>query len=239
MGDETENETTDTGPRPGTWILPGRITERTTAGNRWMENPRTRTRCLHCDGEITGPAYYEVVFDAAPGPDGAHYGGIACDTCSRECAEQFATLRPSYPAHLLPTEGNPTDPATRGKPWIWAFRAVGDYPDDTDRSGKWLVFLKADEIDIFWVRVREAVQAGRLGSAAKVATRAIKDSRDGIGKHVVCIYTYDHSDTADVWRIRQVLRDLGVTWRIYYKADEATMNGRYSAPGQRVSLYAG
>jgi hypothetical protein len=33
------DETTDTPtePQPGSWLLPGRITERTTAGNRWIE----------------------------------------------------------------------------------------------------------------------------------------------------------------------------------------------------------
>ncbi len=229
---------TPTEPQPGTWILPGRITERATAGNRWIEPGGME--CLHCHGKIAGPTYYRVVFDAAPGPNGERYSGIACDTCSRECAEQYATLRPTYSAGLLPTEGNPTDPAVRSKVWIHAFRAAtGSYPDDTDRSGKWLVFLPADEIDAFWARVREAIQSGRLGDQAKVATRAKKDLRDGVGKHVVCIYTYDHDDRADVWRIRAELRELGVTWRIYYKADEATMNGRYAAPGQRVSLYAG
>jgi hypothetical protein len=234
MSDDEMGEPTE--PQLGSWILPGHIVERTTAGNRWIE--RGGVHCSHCRGEIAGPTYYDVEFRVAPGPDGARHWGLGFDTCSRACAERLAARAPQRPPSRMATEGNPTDPGVRGDGWIFAFRAVGEYPEDTDRSGKWLVFLPVDEIDAFWARVREAVRAGRLGDSAKVATRATTDRQRGIRTHVVCIYTYDHADTADVWRIRRALRvELGVTWRIAYKADEATAKGQYAASVQRVSLY--
>lgn len=55
---------------------------------------------------------------------------------------------------------------------------------------------------------------------------------------VICVYTYDWTDQEDVMRIRQQLRDLGVTSKIPYKADEDTYAGRYRNRGnKRISKY--
>ena len=55
---------------------------------------------------------------------------------------------------------------------------------------------------------------------------------------VICVYTYDWRDAADVGRVRQRLRELGMTQRIAYKSDEDTHMGKYRARGHsRISKY--
>jgi len=55
---------------------------------------------------------------------------------------------------------------------------------------------------------------------------------------VICVYTYDWTDKEDVKRIRQELRDLGITRKIPYKADRETLSGKYAIRGdKRISKY--
>jgi hypothetical protein len=54
---------------------------------------------------------------------------------------------------------------------------------------------------------------------------------------VICVYSYDGMDEADVMRLRNELRALGVSWPISYKLDSATLAGQYSRHGAWVSLY--
>jgi hypothetical protein len=86
-----------------------------------------------------------------------------------------------------------------------------------------------------WERVKHAAKHGLLGPAAKVAT-AKPNPLGRPGRHVVCVYTYDWRDEADVLRVREELRRLGITETIYYKSDEDTLAGRYSG-AKRVSKY--
>ncbi len=138
------------------------------------------------------------------------------------------------------TEGIPSQ-ETRA-PWIHAFRQVGDYPENTEFSGKWLMWFHVTTVDRSWQKIKEAVEGGLyLGNEAKVATaRGAGASVIGPGYrnddaemrgqfHVVCVYTYDYTDIIDVMGIRAALRDLGVKRRIKYKADADTRAGRYKS----------
>jgi len=52
------------------------------------------------------------------------------------------------------------------------------------------------------------------------------------------VYTYDWDDERDVKRIRETLRNIGITRKISYKADEDTEQGRYHAnSNERISKY--
>lgn len=106
--------------------------------------------------------------------------------------------------------------------WIHAFRQVGDYPDPTEFSGKWLVWFHAALIDRYWLKIKDAVEQGYLGDEVKVLTR-----HEGRSWHVICVYTYDWSDIIDCMGIREALRSLGVRQKLKYKADEDTRNLRY------------
>ena len=40
--------------------------------------------------------------------------------------------------------------------WIYAERKIGKYPEATDRSGKWLIFMPMERIDSVWERIMKA-----------------------------------------------------------------------------------
>jgi hypothetical protein len=102
-----------------------------------------------------------------------------------------------------------------------------------------MVFVKLNEVDAFWERVRNALQVGKLGDNAKVSTDPSTHKAGGVEHRVVCIYSYDGADEDDVWRIRASLRELDVSWEIFYKLDTATRAGIYSGKGTKASLYRG
>ncbi len=108
---------------------------------------------------------------------------------------------------------------------------------DDELAGKWLVFLPADEVDTVWRRVRDATAAGELGISAKVSTaKRNPDARDD--RYVVYVYTADWRDEAEVMRVREALRALGVADRIGYKRNLETFRGEYSKKGKRVTYYS-
>jgi hypothetical protein len=122
--------------------------------------------------------------------------------------------------------------------WLCADRRCGDYPADTERCGKWLLFVPVEQIDGVWDKVRAATEEGRLGGSAKVATARPSPLASNPAVRVVCVYTYDWADEADVMRVRAELRGLGFTAKIAYKADEDTLAGNYARGGKgRVSKY--
>lgn len=121
--------------------------------------------------------------------------------------------------------------------WLWAERKVGSYTQDTATSGKWLIFVATTQVDRVWSIIKQATQEGKLGNIAKVSTaKRISDSRPN--RHVICVYTYNWKDETDVHRIRAVLRELSITWKISYKADSDTIRGKYASHGdQHIAKY--
>ena len=120
--------------------------------------------------------------------------------------------------------------------WLYAERRVGDYPISTPRSGKWLLFIPVEQVDGVWNAIKRAVEEGRLGDSAKVATARPNPNASNPNVKVICVYTYDADDDADVTRVREELRQLGFTQRIPYKTDDATRQGQYQVWGHtRVS----
>jgi Domain of unknown function (DUF1917) len=96
-------------------------------------------------------------------------------------------------------------------------------------SGKWLIFASPATVDELWAKIAEATQSGSLGCAAKVSPSRGKT-------HVICIYNDNFTDRLEVLRIRNVLRDLKVTWELGYKPDIFTYAGIYS--GNKFKLPA-
>jgi hypothetical protein len=102
--------------------------------------------------------------------------------------------------------------------------ATGPQPEDGSvrRPGKWLIFVSRSRIDGLWETVRRAVEAGRLGHAAKVSTALPDPLSPDPKKHVIWVYTGNEDDPVDVRRVRDALRQLGVSWKIPYKSDATT-----------------
>lgn len=121
-------------------------------------------------------------------------------------------------------------------PWIHA--AGPGQPKPTLCSGKWLIFCPTTEVDPTWDLIRQATEGGLLGFASKVSTAHPGTIGHTSETRIICVYTYDYEDTTDVRRIRSALRDLGITQKIPYKADEDTLQGKYSAFGhKRISQF--
>jgi len=116
--------------------------------------------------------------------------------------------------------------------WLRARNGIMTYPERIEgRSGKWLIFLpKGQPLDEMWVKVKWAIHAGKLGRSAKVSTMRANENEASPGKGVICVYTYSLDDLEDARRVRQALRDLGITWKIPYKLDADV--GRYSNRGE-------
>ncbi len=122
--------------------------------------------------------------------------------------------------------------------WLHAERKTGTYPADTENCGKWLVFVPVAQIDEVWARIKLAIEEGRLGSSAKVATARPNPNATNPDSKVICVYTYDWTDEEDVRRVRHELRVLGIISKIPYKADAETYAGRYANQGhKRISKY--
>jgi hypothetical protein len=123
-------------------------------------------------------------------------------------------------------------------PWIYAIRKKGEYPKPTPRSGKWLIFVKPENVDEVWAKIKKAVEEGKLGDVAKVRTAMPSPLAEDSDTKVICVYTYDWTDEKDVKRIREELRKLGITNKIPYKTDENTLSGKYRITGHRkISKY--
>jgi len=120
---------------------------------------------------------------------------------------------------------------------------VQDAPDvatgqmNDEMAGKWLIFLQDDRVDELWRKVRNATAAGELGISAKVSTaKPNPESRDE--RKVIYVYTKDWADEADVMRVRERLREMGVIERIGYKRNIETFRGEYSEKGKKVTYYS-
>ena len=97
--------------------------------------------------------------------------------------------------------------------------------------GKWMLFPSEDKVDRYWAEVVRGTVEDRLGIAAKVATRP--DKPGGESTRVICVYTRDINNEADIKRVLEelvrlklalaipgpLLRGAGVNGQIWYKPD--------------------
>lgn len=100
-------------------------------------------------------------------------------------------------------------------------------------TGKWLLFVGLADVDYTWGRVARGTAENELGVAAKVAVNAGEDG-DEKGR-LICVYTKDFGDKADIKRVLKKLKELGLLRRaddaerlIYYKCSEFQFVGDVS-----------
>eukprot|EP00985_Skeletonema_marinoi_P026084 scaffold19878_cov127-Skeletonema_marinoi.AAC.1 len=87
-------------------------------------------------------------------------------------------------------------------------------------DGKWLLYVKAEDIETDWPKIRNAIIEGKLGSTAKIS-----DTPDERGSHVVCIYCPNFLDKDDLLRVRRsISNDVGMykTSVLRFKLDAVT-----------------
>jgi hypothetical protein len=126
----------------------------------------------------------------------------------------------------------------KSKLWVYANNGNISYPPSTVRNGKWCLFVNNKDHDEWWGKIRNRFLNGRLGDQIKTSTGIRLSKKPYKNKAVIIVYTYDYEDKEDVMRIRNELREIGVTWKISYKSDKSTNAGKYySKCGDRVSIY--
>lgn len=136
----------------------------------------------------------------------------------------------------MPEASRTESPCRSTKDWLWARHPANQPLEPVRYTGKWLVFAPCASVAARWEMISTATTRGQLGSGAKVSTDYPAASRDG--RHVICVYTRDWRDLDDVRRVGRALGELGAveTGTLWYKADEQTLAGVYTASGP-VSLY--
>ncbi|KAK6854742.1 hypothetical protein PG995_009835 [Apiospora arundinis] len=108
------------------------------------------------------------------------------------------------------------------------------------RCGKWMIFSPVHAVNDIWALVAKATANNELGIAAKVAPRSAVDQRT---ERLICVYTADFSDKADVQKVAAKLKQLGLVHPngrpLYYKPDCYTYLGIGSnnAWGIKASIY--
>lgn len=82
-----------------------------------------------------------------------------------------------------------------------------------------MLFCPPSEVDDIWGVVAKATAANELGIAAKVAPKS--ETEDARKDRLICVYTTDFKNKADVGRVLQKLRELRLVEArgrpIYYK----------------------
>jgi hypothetical protein len=149
---------------------------------------------------------------------------------------RFGSLDPVY---SMIRDGEGVVPSKTTQMYWIVQVAPGSRPEaiEDELAGKWLVFTEPENTDMIWKKIRDATVAGKLGISTKVSTaKPNPDSRDT--RRVIYVYTADWRDEADVMRVREELRALGVGERIGYKRNIETFRGEYSKKGKRVTYYS-
>ncbi len=122
------------------------------------------------------------------------------------------------------------------EPWVRA-AAPGFEPKPasldaaTTQVGKWLLYIPSADHDSVWAKIREATEAGRLGISSKAET-ALNTAMSPFAQgrvRLICVYTVDWTDDADVKRVLGELRALGFNGRLSYKTDSDTLTGQYGS----------
>lgn len=94
----------------------------------------------------------------------------------------------------------------------------------TDRTGKWCIFRDEATVDAMWAKIRQAVVNKEL-PAGMVSSPANAKHFDGT--YLICVFTPEWRDQADVMRVREILRGMGVEEELGYKRDVDTANRVY------------
>lgn len=104
-------------------------------------------------------------------------------------------------------------------PWVYAH--APSYPermpaDEKARGGHWRFYVSRDVVDEVWGKIVLAVEQGQCGPVARVSTASAAHSFKH-QEHQINVFSSDSHNEADVKRIREVLRGLGILWPIAYK----------------------
>jgi hypothetical protein len=84
----------------------------------------------------------------------------------------------------------------------------------TSRAGEWMIPVDVQHVDELWTRIKAATENSTLGYKSKVSTASRTGSASA---REIRVCTYDRADTADVQRVREMLKTLGIAADITYR----------------------
>src|SRR5260370_41545308 len=107
------------------------------------------------------------------------------------------------------TMSDPCQPDLTGTPhvtaqdgWVWS-RQNAPVSSDENRCGKWMLFPRCAQAVSAWRIVAQAGHDGQIW-LAKISPRATR------GRHLICVYTADFTDQADVETVVRRLDTFGL-----------------------------
>lgn len=152
---------------------------------------------------------------------------------------------------LVPRVESSADPCATVERWVHVepLRAA---TYDLAHVGKWLIYLRCRQVATSWGVIAKGTREGQLGISAKIRGHppeprsktnqpdelTFTDLLGGNARHVVCVYTRDWRDLADLERVGRALGELGAVASgiLRYKSDAQTYENVYAGNGP-VSLF--
>ena len=125
--------------------------------------------------------------------------------------------------------------------WVWA-QETDDYIDNLDDryleydldelgSGKWMLFVKTDDLDEIWTKIRNLTVTDQLGYGAKSATMVPNSNARNSNEKVICVYVSETSDFVEVssvvWKLVQNNLVPPYQKSVRFKTDSATRADQY------------
>jgi Domain of unknown function (DUF1917) len=87
-----------------------------------------------------------------------------------------------------------------------------------EKVGKWMLFIRPDQLDEKWEKIARATALGHLGCSSKI-------SPGQTGYKLCCIYVKDWADRIEVKRVLDALKYLGFIVKAGFKPDFFTALG--------------
>lgn len=101
--------------------------------------------------------------------------------------------------------------------FFWKYNPRNFAP--TGLTGKWCMFKTADEVDSLWNQVCAGVDSGKFSAA--ICSAKHQAAIFG-GSYLIAVYNESWENKADVDRVREALRGMGVSEELGYKRDIET-----------------
>ncbi|KAG0020581.1 hypothetical protein BGZ80_003952 [Entomortierella chlamydospora] len=119
--------------------------------------------------------------------------------------------------------------------WVYAYHKSSAAANASGSNyGKWMLFYAKPVLDEKWERVKNLLEQGLLGDAAKCSTAKENPNATSSKTGVIIVYTSDYTDQDDVYRVAKVLYDeLEYGKTMYYKTDDQTYAGLYANRGSK------
>lgn len=111
--------------------------------------------------------------------------------------------------------------------WIHAVDQSFDFKAcNPNKFGKWILKCSSDVVDSNWEVIKKATEQGNLGLESKVSTLLRAPGHEDETHYVILVYTKDHQDSSDVFRVLDDIRKLNISLmeeRVRYKTDIQTI----------------